>query len=213
MPPIIDLEGLGALLSIVVIDVVLAGDNAIVVGMAAAGLPNVLRRRVIVVGIAIATVLRIALSLVAQQLLAIIGLTLAGGVLLLGVSWKLYRELRPARRHRDAPRRGGESGEARPPVKTFGQALFQVVAADVSMSLDNVLAIAGTARGHFWLLALGLLLSVALMGLASHLIARLLARYHWIGWVGLTMITVVALRMIYDGSAEVIAHVSGTGLL
>jgi YjbE family integral membrane protein len=195
----LDVGALGALLSVVIIDVVLAGDNAIVVGMAAAGLPAEQRRRVIVIGIAAATVLRITLATVATWLLAIIGLTLAGGVLLLWVAWKFYRELRP--RH-DA---GASDGELRPPaVKTFRQAVVQITAADVSMSLDNVLAVAGTARDHFWVLALGLVLSVALMGLASNFIARLLARYHWIAWVGLGVITVVALRMIYEGSSEVL---------
>jgi len=194
-----DLGALSALLSVVIIDVVLAGDNAIVVGMAAAGLPAEQRRKVTVIGIAAATVLRIGLATVATWLLAIIGLTLAGGVLLLWVAWKFYRELRP---RRDADATGGEP-RARP-IKTFRQAVVQITAADVSMSLDNVLAVAGAARDHFWVLALGLVLSVALMGLASNVIARLLARYHWIAWVGLGIITVVALRMIYEGSAEVL---------
>jgi YjbE family integral membrane protein len=194
---LVDLGALSALLSVVIIDVVLAGDNAIVVGMAAAGLPAEQRRRVIVIGIAAATVLRVALATVATWLLAIIGLTLAGGVLLLWVAWKFSRELRP--------RHDADAGEPRPPrVKTFRQAVVQITAADVSMSLDNVLAVAGTARDHFWVLALGLVLSVALMGLASNLIARLVARHHWIAWVGLGIITVVALRMIYEGSAEVL---------
>ncbi|HEX9489725.1 MAG TPA: TerC family protein [Stellaceae bacterium] len=199
MNDLVDLGALSALLSVVIIDIVLAGDNAIVVGMAAAGLPAQQRQRVIVIGIAAATVLRVALATVATWLLAIIGLTLAGGVLLLWVAWKFSRELWP-RHNADA---GG--GEPRPPpVKTFRQAVVQITAADVSMSLDNVLAVAGTARDHFWVLALGLVLSVALMGLASNFIARLLARYHWIAWMGLGIITVVALRMIYEGSAEVL---------
>jgi YjbE family integral membrane protein len=192
---------LWALLSVVVIDVVLAGDNAIVVGMAAAGLPRQRRRRVIAVGIAIATVLRVLLSMVAMQLLAIIGLTLAGGVLLLWVAWKFYRELRPGgepRAERAAP---GED-----PPKGFGSALLKIVLADVSMSLDNVLAVAGTARDNWWVLGVGLLLSVALMGAASTLVARLLDRYRWIAWLGLGLVTFVALRMIYDGSAEVWTH-------
>jgi YjbE family integral membrane protein len=195
----VELGALSALLSVMIIDLVLAGDNAIVVGMAAAGLPVEQRRKVIVIGIAAATALRIALATVATWLLAIIGLTLAGGILLLWVAWKFYRELRP----RDDAEAGG--GEARPPaVKTFRQAVLQITTADVSMSLDNVLAVAGTARDHFWVLVLGLLLSVALMGLASNIIARLLARHHWIAWLGLGIITVVALRMIYEGSAEVL---------
>jgi YjbE family integral membrane protein len=200
--PLSDLADLGvlsALLSVVIIDVVLAGDNAIVVGMAAAGLPEEQRHKVILIGIAAATVLRIGLAFAAKFLLAIIGLTLAGGLLLLWVAWKFYRELRP---------RGGvhaNGGEPRPPAaKTFRQAVVQITAADVSMSLDNVLAVAGTARDHPWVLVLGLLLSVALMGIASNFIARLLARHHWIAWVGFGIITLVAVRMIYEGSTEVL---------
>jgi YjbE family integral membrane protein len=196
---LVDFGALSALLSVVIIDVVLAGDNAIVVGMAAAGLPAEQRRQVILIGIAAATVLRIGLAFAAKFLLAIIGLTLAGGLLLLWVAWKFYRELRP-RDHADAD--GSESRQ--PQAKTFRQAVVQITAADVSMSLDNVLAVAGTARDHPWVLVLGLLLSVALMALASNVIARLLVRHHWIAWVGLGIITVVALRMIYEGSAEVL---------
>lgn len=192
---------LWALLSVVVIDLVLAGDNAVVVGMAAAGLPCAQRRRVIVAGIAIATLLRVLLSSVAMELLAIIGLTLAGGVLLLWVAWRLYRELRHAPRED-----GAHDGVRRAPPKSFGRALLQVVAADISMSLDNVLAIAGTARDSYLVLAVGLTLSVALMGIASALLARLLGRYRWIGWLGLALVTSVALRMIYEGSAEVLMH-------
>jgi YjbE family integral membrane protein len=191
----LDLESLSALLSVVIIDVVLAGDNAIVVGMAAAGLPRDLRRRVILLGIAVATLLRIALASIAVSLLAIIGLTLAGGLLLLFVAWKLYRELR------HVPHVATETADA--PDKTFGQALFQVVLADISMSLDNVLAVAGTARNHFWVLALGLALSVALMGVASNVVAKLLARHRWVAWIGLAIVAAVALRMIYDGSTEI----------
>ena len=199
MSDFVDLGALSALVSVVIIDVVLAGDNAIVVGMAAAGLPAEQRRKVILIGIAAATVLRIGLAFVAKFLLAIIGLTLAGGLLLLWVAWKFYRELRP---HHDAD---VDADEPRPrAAKTFRQAVVQITAADVSMSLDNVLAVAGTARDHPWVLVLGLLLSVALMGIASSFIARLLARHHWIAWVGLGIITVVALRMIYEGSAEVL---------
>lgn len=193
-----DAGALGALASVIVIDVVLAGDNAIAVGMAAAGLPPPLRARVIIAGTVIATAFRIALSLVAMQLLAIVGLTLAGGLLLLFVAWKLYRELRGAAavRHGAAARRD----------KTFAQALFQVLAADISMSLDNVLAIAGAARDSVVVLALGLLLSVALMGVASTVIARLMDRHHWIGWIGLAVVTFVALHLIYDGTVAIAAH-------
>ena len=192
-----DAGALSALASVIVIDVVLAGDNAIAVGMAAAGLPARQRRRVIAAGTVIATGLRIALAFVAMELLAIIGLTLAGGLLLLFVAWKLYRELRAANDQEAL----ASSAPAR--AKSFGQALFQVLAADVSMSLDNVLAIAGAARDNVVVLALGLFLSVALMAVASTIIARLMDRHHWIGWIGLAVVTFVALRMIYDGGLEI----------
>jgi YjbE family integral membrane protein len=197
---LIRLDDIGALFSVMIIDLMLAGDNAIIVGMAAAGLPREQRRRVVMLGIAAATVLRIALATVAVSLLAIIGLTLAGGVLLLWVAWRLYRELRAQHAPEALSMPGG-----RPP-KTFAQAVFQIVLADVSMSLDNVLAIAGAARGHPWVLSLGLLLSVALMGLASDMLARLLGRYRGIAWLGLVIVAVVALRMIYEGSSEVMHH-------
>jgi YjbE family integral membrane protein len=193
----LDAGALSALASVIVIDVVLAGDNAIAVGMAAAGLPAALRRRVIVAGTVIATGLRIGLAIVAMELLAIIGLMLAGGLLLLFVAWKLYRELR------DAQARDGSGSPEPPRRKSFAQALFQVLAADVSMSLDNVLAIAGAARDNFVVLAVGLFFSVALMAVASSIIARLMDRHHWIGWIGLAVVTFVALRMIYDGSLQI----------
>jgi YjbE family integral membrane protein len=198
-----DYEALVALLSVVVIDVVLAGDNAVVVGMAAAGLPRARQHRVIALGIAMATVLRIAFALVTVQLLVIIGLTLAGGVLLLWVAWKMYRELTKTRQRAIAGLLGGVPAKS----KSFHQALMQVVLADVSMSLDNVLAVAGTARDHLWVLVVGLTLSVALMGVASTIVARLLDRHPWVAWIGLAIVTIVALRMIYDGSNEVLHHV------
>jgi YjbE family integral membrane protein len=204
--PSFDAGALGALASVVIIDLVLAGDNAIVVGMAAAGLAPERRRRVILAGIGIATLLRIGLSFGAVELLEIIGLTLAGGILLLWVAWKFYRELRPPP---GPARHSAEAAPKKKKKKTFGQALWQVVAADVSMSLDNVLAIAGAAREHPLVLALGLLLSVALMGLASALIARLLGQHRWLGWLGLAVITAVALHLIYEGSVEVERAVSG----
>jgi YjbE family integral membrane protein len=194
-----DASVLSALASVIVIDVVLAGDNAIAVGIAAAGLPPGMRRRVILLGTVIATALRVALATVAMQLLAIIGLMLAGGLLLLYVAWKLYRELRQAQRDR-------ASSAAPPKGKSFRQALYQMIAADVSMSLDNVLAIAGAARENIYVLATGLLLSVALMAVAASLVARLMERYRWIGWVGIAVVAFVALRMIYDGSAQVLRH-------
>jgi YjbE family integral membrane protein len=202
VPP--NLADLSALVSVVIIDVVLAGDNAIVVGMAAAGLTAARRRGVIALGIVIATVLRILLALFTMKLLEIIGLALAGGVLLLWVAWKLFRELH---RHALAPRPPAAPGSSygMPAARKSGaQALGQIILADVSMSLDNVLALAGTARAHPWILSFGLLLSVALMGVASHYIARLLARHFWISWIGLALITLVALRMVWEGSNEVI---------
>jgi YjbE family integral membrane protein len=191
------LHELAALMQVVFIDVALAGDNAVVVGMAVAGLPAAQKRRAILFGIAGATVIRIALGAVALQLLAIIGLTLAGGLLLLWVCWRMYRELR-----RD-PHAHAEAARA---PKTLGQAMLQIILADVSMSLDNVLAVAGAANGSTWVLAIGLGLSVALMGLAAGLIAGLLERYRWIAWIGLLIVLYVALHMIWRGSTEVAAH-------
>jgi YjbE family integral membrane protein len=190
-----------ALATVMVIDVALAGDNAIAVAMAAAGLPPAQRRRAIAAGTLIATALRIALAFVAMQLLAIIGLTFAGGLLLLYVAWKLYRDLRE----------GAHAAEvsAVQPGRSFGRALFRILAADVSMSLDNVLAIAGAARDHFAVLVIGLLLSVGLMGVAAGILAPLMERYRWISWVGLAVITLVALRMIFDGGIEIFTHVRG----
>ncbi len=197
---LVDYEALVALVSVVVIDVVLAGDNAIVVGMAASGLPRAQQHRVIGLGIAMATVLRIGFAVVTIQLLAIIGLTLAGGILLLWVAWKMYREFQKTPPRQPSSPQGAASGKR----KSFRQALLQVVLADVSMSLDNVLAVAGTARDHLVVLVFGLILSVALMGVASTMVARLLDRYPWFAWIGLAIVFIVALRMIYDGSSEVL---------
>jgi YjbE family integral membrane protein len=207
------------LAQVIMIDLVLAGDNAIVVGMAAAGLPKEMRAKVIVIGIAAATVLRIFFALITNQLLAIIGLTLAGGILLLWVCWKFWRELMHERRRRlkeAAMRREtltrdervelAEHPEALPgsaPGKTMRQAIIQIILADVSMSLDNVLAVAGAAGDHMWVLVVGLLLSVALMGAAASIIANLLKRYHWIAYVGLAIILWVAVDMVYRGTSEV----------
>ncbi|HEX5321420.1 MAG TPA: TerC family protein [Stellaceae bacterium] len=197
------LSQLSALASVVMIDVVLAGDNAIVVGMAASGLPPEKRRRAILIGIGAATAMRIGFAAVALQLLEIIGLTLAGGILLLWVSWKMYRDLAAPKHPHDAP----QSGEA-VAQKTTRRAVTQIVVADLSMSLDNVLAVAGVAHTHAepWVLYPGLLLSVALMGVASGLIARLLTRYPWVAWIGLAIVVVVALRMIWTGWGQVAAH-------
>lgn len=194
---------LAALLQVLLIDVVLAGDNAVVVGMAAAGLPKDQRTKVILLGIGAATILRIIFAAITVHLLAIIGLLLAGGILLLWVCWKMWREIRAdaeAEKHAVA---NPDDDEA-PPRKTFGQAVFQIVLADVSMSLDNVLAVAGAAREHPAVLVVGLALSVALMGLAASLIANLLARFRWIAYVGLAIILYIALKMIYEGGLEVL---------
>lgn len=199
-----------ALAQVVFIDLVLAGDNAIVVGMAAAGVAREKRARVIFWGIAAAVVLRIGFALAATRLMDIIGLTLAGGLLLLWVCWKLFRELRSQREEAEAAALMGEEGDggAAAPAgggKPVSTAIRQVIVADVSMSLDNVLAVAGAAREHLWVLAIGLLLSVALMGAAATVIARLLNRFHWIAYLGLVVIVYVAVRMIWQGSVEVMA--------
>ena len=208
------LNELSALLSVIIIDVVLAGDNAIVVGMAAAGLPPEHRRRAIAVGIIAATVLRILFAFVALELLqSVIGVTLAGGLLLLWVAWKMYREVvaaRPLPAHAHAPAGAGPVPMGR--QKTQSQAMFQIVLADLSMSLDNVLAVAGVARDHPFVLLVGLVLSVALMGVASTFVARLLERAFWLSWVGLGIITFVALRMVWDGSHQILQHAGGLGL-
>ncbi|EIG56897.1 TerC family protein [Bradyrhizobium canariense] len=203
MTEFITTEALTALLQVVLIDLVLAGDNAVVIGLAAAGLPAEQRRRAIVVGIIAATALRIVFAGVATQLLQVIGLLLAGGVLLLWVCWKMWRELREQSAHANelAFSHGG-SGAAPASRKTFRQAAVQIVAADVSMSLDNVLAVAGAAREHPYILAFGLLLSVALMGVAADLLGRVLQKQRWIGYVGLAIIVYVAFEMIYRGSLE-----------
>jgi YjbE family integral membrane protein len=193
------LSQLYAFASVVIIDLVLAGDNAVVVGMAASGLPPEQRRRVITIGIVLALVCRIAFALVAVQLLAIIGLLLAGGLLLLWVAWKMWRELHPSAEVRAAL----AEGNADPQVKTQGAAILQIAVADVSMSLDNVLAVAGAARDHMTMLVFGLVLSIALMGAAATVIARFLERYRWLSYLGLAIITLVALRMIWEGADEV----------
>ncbi|KAB2864124.1 MAG: YjbE family putative metal transport protein [Bauldia sp.] len=195
---------------VVLIDIALAGDNAVVIGMAAAGLSGPDRRRAIVVGIAAATVLRIAFAAAATFLLAIVGLLLAGGILLLWVCWKMWRELRvTAREERDAQRALAECGvddtertTAAAPQKTLRQAILQIILADVSMSLDNVLAVAGAAREHPIVLVFGLSLSVVLMGFAAAIVAGLLNRYRWIAYAGLLIILLVAVDMIYRGAIE-----------
>lgn len=198
-------EALSALLQVIAIDVALAGDNAIVVGMAAAGLPAALRRRAIVVGIAAAAVLRIVFAAFTVQLLQIVGLLFAGGLLLLWVAWKLWRELR-ADIAGDDDGRSDENADANAPAKTFSQAVVQIILADVSMSLDNVLAVAGASREHEMVLVVGLALSVGLMGLAANFVARVLHRFRWIAYGGLGIILYVAVRMIWDGAHEIAAY-------
>lgn len=206
----LSLEALQALLMVVGIDLVLAGDNAVVIGLAAAGLPKEQRGKAILIGVLAATVLRILFALVATQLLAIIGLLLAGGVLLLWVCWKMWRELRTPH-HNDDPEAiagqdlDGDGLIAGKPVvkKTLAQAVTQIVIADVSMSLDNVLAVAGAAHEHPWIMVFGLALSVLLMGVAATFIARLLTKHRWIAYIGLAIIVYVALHMMWDGAWQI----------
>jgi YjbE family integral membrane protein len=205
MPDLFSQAGLAVLAQVVLIDLVLAGDNAVIIGIAAAGLAPQQRRRAILVGILAATAMRIAFAFVALELLAIIGLVLAGGILLLWVSWKMWRELRAsARAKEDQAFDEGSSRQPRAP-KTFAQAAWQIVFADVSMSLDNVLAVAGAAREHPAALLIGLGLSIVLMGVAANLIARILHRHRWIAYVGLAIIVYVALDMIWRGAWEIYA--------
>ncbi|ARS28116.1 TerC family protein [Sphingomonas sp. KC8] len=190
---------LAAFGQVLMIDIMLAGDNAIVVGALAAGLPADQRRKVIMIGIVAALVLRIAFALVVTQLMQIVGLIFAGGLLLLWVSWKMYRELHPAGGSAGSPEIAGDEHSGVPSAKSFAGAAWAVAVADVSMSLDNVLAVAGAARDHPGILIVGLILSVALMGVAANFIARYIERYRWIAYVGLVVIVYVAGKMIYDG--------------
>lgn len=185
---------------VLLIDLVLAGDNAIVVGALAAGLPTDQRKKVILIGIGAALVLRVLFALVVSQLLQIVGLILAGGLLLLWVAWKMWRELHPARG--DAPHGHGEEVAGIKPSKSFASAAWAVAVADVSMSLDNVLAVAGAAREHPGILIIGLILSVALMGIAANIIAHYIERHRWIAYLGLAVIVYVACTMIYDGVVD-----------
>lgn len=191
-PPLI------ALAQVLFIDLVLAGDNAVVVGLAVAGLPAAQRRRAIVLGIGAATVLRILFALITLQLLAIVGLLFAGGLLLLWVCWKMFRELRPTAEHLAA----ATAGTAAP--KTMRAAMTQIMLADLSMSLDNVLAVAGASLDHPWVLVTGLAVSVVLMGIAASLIANLLERYRWLAWVGLFIVLYVALKLLWEGGHDIL---------
>jgi YjbE family integral membrane protein len=193
---------LAAFGQVLMIDVLLAGDNAIVVGALAAGLPAEQRRKVILIGIIAALVLRIAFALVVTQLMQIVGLIFAGGLLLLWVSWKMYRELQPAGASPGSPEIEGDEHSGVRPAKSFAAAAWAVAIADVSMSLDNVLAVAGAAREHPGILIVGLILSVALMGIAANFIAKYIERYRWIAYIGLLVILYVAGKMIYDGFVD-----------
>jgi YjbE family integral membrane protein len=208
MLEMISSQSLTALFQVVMIDLVLAGDNAIVIGLAAAGLPEDKRKKAILAGILAATALRIGFAGITIQLLQIIGLLLAGGILLLWVCWKMWRELQAS--HRQHQARFQDLSAARavtvdslPRQKTLGQAIWQITLADVSMSLDNVLAVAGAAREHPMIMIFGLALSIALMGLAANFIARILERHRWVAYVGLLIILYVAFDMSYRGALEV----------
>jgi YjbE family integral membrane protein len=204
----ISASAFAAFLQILFIDIVLAGDNAIVVGALAAGLPAAQRRKVILIGVLAALVLRIAFALLVTQLLQIVGLILAGGILLLWVAWRMYREIRHKDESAGSVEIVGDEHSGLKPAKSFASAAWGVALADVSMSLDNVLAVAGAAREHPWVLVFGLFLSVLLMGVAANFIARYIDRYRWIAWVGLLVILWVALRMIYEGAGHVAPFVT-----
>lgn len=192
-------SALAAFGQVLMIDIMLAGDNAIVVGALAAGLPADQRKKVILIGILAALVLRVFFALIVTQLLQIVGLVFVGGLLLLWVSWKMYRELRPHGASGGSPEVGGDEHSGLKPAKSFAAAAWAVAVADVSMSLDNVLAVAGAARDHPGILIVGLILSVLLMGVAANFLARVIEKYRWIAWLGLAVILYVAGKMIYDG--------------
>lgn len=199
-----------ALLQVLMIDLVLAGDNAVAVGLAAGGLPPEQRRKAIFFGLIAAVVTRIAFALITTQLLGVIGLLFAGGLLLLWVCWKMWKEMRDQAAHEEAQAAAAMDDDPStepvvPKAKSFKDAFIQILVADISMSLDNVLAVAGAAREHPAVLVFGLLLSIALMGVAAHAIARLLHRYRWIGYVGLVIVLYVALHMMWQGHQDVVA--------
>lgn len=195
-------SALSAFLQVLMIDIVLAGDNAIVVGALAAGLPPDERKKVIAIGVIAALVLRIIFALMVTWLMGIVGLIFAGGLLLLWVSWRMWRELRHGGESGGSPEITGDEHSGLKPAKSFAAAAWAVAVADVSMSLDNVLAVAGAARDHPGILIVGLILSVALMGVAANVIARYIERYRWIGYLGLVVIIYVAIKMIYEGYVD-----------
>ncbi len=212
-------QALTALLQVVIIDLALAGDNAVVIGLAAAGLPPEQRSRAIIVGIVAATGLRIIFAIIATQLLQVLGLLLAGGLLLLWVCWKMVRELRMGSPRQHGANKPPMSRDARRdaasprhfPRKTFGQAVFRILVTDISLSLDNVLAVAGAAREHPYILAFGLLLSIPLMAAGANLLVWLVQKQPWIAYVGLAVIFYVACDMIYRGAYELIPVISSVG--
>jgi YjbE family integral membrane protein len=207
-------SALSALFQVLMIDLVLAGDNAVAVGLAAGGLPPALRRKAIFWGLVAAVITRIGFALITTQLLGIIGLLFAGGVLLLWVCWKMWRELRDqavaGEAAAEAALDSDPTTEPKVKPKSFKDALIQILIADVSMSLDNVLAVAGAAREHPTILVFGLLMSIALMGVAAHAIARLLHRYRWIGYIGLLIVLYVALHMMWQGGRQVVDDLGWT---
>lgn len=198
-------DAMSAFLQVLMIDIVLAGDNAIVVGALAAGLPADQRKKVIAIGVIAALVLRVVFALTVTWLLGIVGLVLAGGFLLLWVAWRMYRDLagHDSLESPGSPEIAGDAHSGLSPSKSFAAAAWSVAVADVSMSLDNVLAVAGAAREHPGILIVGLIVAVALMGVAANVIARYIERFRWIGWLGLAVIVYVALKMIWEGSHEV----------
>ncbi|MFC0684295.1 TerC family protein [Novosphingobium clariflavum] len=190
---------MSAFLQVLMIDVVLAGDNAIVVGALAAGLPAEQRKKVIAIGVIAALVMRIGFALVVTWLLGIVGLVFAGGLLLLWVAWKMFREIRGGEHSQGSPEIEGDEHSGVNPAKSFAGAAISVAVADISMSIDNVLGVAGAARDHPGILIVGLIVAVALMGVAANFIARYIERYRWIAWIGLVVILYVAVKMIYEG--------------
>jgi YjbE family integral membrane protein len=219
MTNIVTSGAVAALIQVVMIDLVLAADNAVVIGLAAAGLPPEQRKRTILVGILAATALRILCASIATQLLQLLGLLLAGGILLLWICWKMWRELHTPSQAQHCYDEttvnhslGRDAAMAEPlRRKTFGHAVLQIVVADISMSLDNVLALAGAAREHPFVLAFGMLLSIALMGVAANLISPLLQKHRWIAYLGLAIILYVACEMIYRGAYELRPMIGAVG--
>jgi YjbE family integral membrane protein len=206
---------LSALFQVLMIDLVLAGDNAVAVGLAAGGLPQEQRKKAIFYGLIAAVVIRIGFALITTQLLGVIGLLFAGGLLLLWVCWKMWREMRDHAHAEEVAANAAMDNDPSTepnvkPAKSFKDAIVQILIADISMSLDNVLAVAGAAREHPTILVFGLLMSIALMGVAAHWIARLLHKYRWIGYVGLVIVLYVAVHMMWQGHQDVVGDLGYT---